>query len=68
MQILSHLPLSKSKLAQLSFGRVWLAAMADPEVHVYNPAHCLNMGPAAPRLQADILAAIPSLEVTCETG
>ena len=65
VQILSHLPSSRSKLALLSIRRVWLSAMADPEVPLYSQ---LSMGPAAPKLQPDILAAIPYLEVTCETG
>ena len=64
------MPLSKGKLALLSLGRAWLAAMADPEVNVYDQSDSslLSMVPAAPKLQADVLAAIPSLEVTSQMG
>ena len=68
VQILSWVPLSRSKLALLSLGRDWLAAMADPEVHVLDPPVPLRMGPTAPKLQADILAAIPFLHVTGHMG
>eukprot|EP00891_Asterochloris_glomerata_P006387 jgi/Astpho2/6387/Aster-06049 len=69
VRILSLVPLGKSKLALLSLGKAWYAALTDPEVH----SKCRMgddwtwgrsaMGPDAPRLQAAILAFIPVLHV-----
>ena len=66
--ILSWLPLSKDKLAMMTLGKAWYAAMVDPMVHLRLPSDGLSMGPCAPRLEAAILAAIPALDVTCSIG
>ncbi len=72
--ILQCIPLDKSKLAMMSLGKAWHAAMAHPEVHVCQ-AHLpgrdkedfgsgkLSLGPA-PKLQAAILAPCRMLDVT----
>ena len=65
------LPLTKSKLALMSLGKAWHAAMLNPEVHQC-PMYCTSrdkvlrgLGPTPPKLQAAILAPCSSdMDVT----
>ena len=66
--ILSWLPLSKGKLAMMTVGKAWYAAISSPVAHLRFQSFGLSMGPCAPRLEAAILAAIPALDVTCDIG
>ena len=62
MRILSWVPITRSKLALLSLGKAWYAALTDPEVHPKD-VWWNDMVPDPPRLQAAILAVIPGLRV-----
>ena len=79
LTILQLLPLDKSKLALMSLGKAWHAAMAHPKVHknphkLPMPEHgvyrwqqqllLLDIGPTPPKLQDAIFAVCTSLAVT----